>query len=320
MRRGGHLDDRVIARFVDDGERSDSLDDRQLHHLAGCTRCQSMLRGHRRARALLLRHDPAADLPAVAGSRPARISPAFASLAVVALALVVGAGVLARWNSNGSTVGPSPSEVAAVSTTPEDRPTPTLPATPSAEPTPTDTALSPTPTPEPRVTPEPTPSRTPAPTPAPTPVRRCLSTDVAVAIVPHHGGMPDPLYWEGNMGRLYGTFTLTNISPTPCRVDSLSTPQLINGDGKILIEGGSVAPTIMKTMRPGQTLTALVVSANLCAAPPIVAPVTVGFIMSEGKAAVAPPISPTDTQAVPPCSGDPSVPSGDIYIQNPGWQ
>jgi hypothetical protein len=173
--------------------------------------------------------------------------------------------------------------------------------------TPTPTA-TPVPTPTPEVTEAPTP--TPVPTPKPTPtVGPCYGASLAVTIVVDGG-----LAWQSGTGHEMATFQLKNTGSVPCQVKSKSQPLLLNGNDSILITGPDPGSAPMLMLAPNATLRASVQTSNLCAAPPIIAPVRVAFVMFGTGMVIAEPASPTDLAGVPPCIGDNSVPSGDVQM------
>ena len=169
---------------------------------------------------------------------------------------------------------------------------------------------SPTPvvTPTPEITPSPTPKPTPTPVPSPT-VAPCNGSNLTITIQTVSG-----LTWQGGSGHQLATFQLKNTGPVPCLVKAKSQPLLLNGDGSILITGPDPGSAGSLMLGPGATLKASVQTGNLCAAPPIVAPVQVAFVMSGTGLVTAAATSPTDVGGVPPCGGDATVPSGDIQM------
>ena len=167
---------------------------------------------------------------------------------------------------------------------------------------------TPVPTPTPEGTPSPTP--TPVPTPKPTPtVGPCFGGDLKI-VISVNGGVA----WQSTAGHEMADFTLTNTGSKPCLVKSKSQPLLLNGDGSILITGPDPGAVPMLMLAPNATLRASVQTSNLCAAPPIVAPVRVGFVISGSGLVTADAASPTDLAGVPSCLGDNNVPAGDIQM------
>ena len=173
---------------------------------------------------------------------------------------------------------------------------------------------TPTPSPTPEITPGPTPTKTPTPTKVPTPkppptVGPCYGGGLKISILVSGG-----VAWQSGTGHEMATFDLKNTGSAPCLIKSKSQPLLLNGDDSILITGpdpGSV-PNLM--LAAGATLRASVQTSNLCAAPPIVAPVRVAFVISGTGMVTADAASPTDLAGVPPCLADNTVPAGEIQM------
>ena len=67
-------------------------------------------------------------------------------------------------------------------------------------------------------------------------------------------------------------------------------------------------------MQPNGTLKSTVQTGNLCAAPPLVAPITVAFVLGASGLVYAAPASPSDMSGAPPCTGDNAVPAGEILM------
>jgi hypothetical protein len=106
------------------------------------------------------------------------------------------------------------------------------------------------------------------------------------------------------MGHRIAHVELTNTTTgVTCTIRALSRPQLVDGHGSVLINGGTPAASATLKMAPGAVLTALVQDGNYCLPEPV-APVTVAFVLG-GTAGriVATPVSPTDADGVPPCLG-----------------
>jgi hypothetical protein len=89
---------------------------------------------------------------------------------------------------------------------------------------------------------------------------------------------------------------------------------LLNGDESILIAGPDPGSAGTLMLDPNATLKTSVQTANLCAAPPIVAPVRVAFVMSGTGLVMAEATSPTEMGGIPSCQGPATVPSGDIQM------
>jgi hypothetical protein len=202
--------------------------------------------------------------------------------AALVLVLVVGVVVFARNGSDqniGGALVPTASPTAIA--------TPTATASPTA--TPKATAL-PTPTPKP-ATPKPATPKpaTAAPTPVPT-VGSCDPTTLVTRIT----------MWEGAAGSRIATVELTNGGPR-CTFPTMQRPQLVDGGGAVLIDGSNPTTTDTITVGPGEKLTTLVQDSNYCGPDPT-APVTIKFVLRDGRAIEAAPQSPTDA-TVPPCNG-----------------
>jgi hypothetical protein len=175
--------------------------------------------------------------------------------------------------------------------------------TPTPKPTPV-----PTPSPTPEITVAPTPTKAPTPKPVPT-VGPCFGGSLSLTIT-LQGGQA----WQSGTGHEMATFELKNTGSSQCIVKAKSKPLLLNGDGSILITGPDPGSASNLMLAPNGILHASVQTSNLCAAPPIAAPVRVAFIMSGTGMVIADPASPTDLAGVPPCMGDNGVPAGDIQM------
>ncbi len=204
---------------------------------------------------------------------PARYLAAAASIIVIA---VVGFAVLGR---GGPPVGGT-----------DASPTPTAPSV-----APTESA-----TPAAGVVPTESPASTEAVTPSPTPVggqsiALCHPADLSARIT----------LWDGAMGSRFATVELTNAGSVECRLDALDRVELVDGNDAVLIDGEPPAGGEILTLGPDQTVTTLVQDGNYCGPTPQ-APVTVAFVLPGGLGrVVAAPLSPTDVESVPPCSGPP---------------
>jgi hypothetical protein len=167
---------------------------------------------------------------------------------------------------------------------------------------------TPVPTPTPVVTPSPTP--TPVPTPKPTPTTGpCNGASLTITLT-LQGGQA----WQSSAGHEIASFLLTNTGSVACLVSSRSQPLLLNGDGSILISGPNPGSPAALLVPPNGTLRSSVQTGNLCAPPPLLAPIQVAFVMPGTGLVYAAPASPTDMGGIPPCNGDNSVPSGDIVM------
>jgi Protein of unknown function (DUF4232) len=180
---------------------------------------------------------------------------------------------------------PSPTDVAIASPSPQAV-VPVASPTVSAPPTPTVSA-------------PPTPTLTPSP--SPTPIGRCDPANLAARIT----------LWEGAAGHRIAHVELTNAGSVRCTVRSMEKPQLVDGNGSVLIDGAAPASSKALTMAPGAVLKTLVQDSNYCGPAPV-APVSVAFVLTDGRRFVATPFSPRDA-TVPPCNGAGSA--ADIEMQ-----
>lgn len=206
------------------------------------------------------------------------------TFAAAAIAVVLGAAVLAFL-----VLRPVPGGVGDRATQP-----PSATASSSASP-----SASATPSPSPVASA----SASPAPTVTPSPVLvGCAATDLRAQIVS----------WEGAAGHRIANITLTNASASACTVAVMARPQLIDGRGTVLIDG--LPPTGSATLLvvPGGILKTQVQDGNYCGAAPA-APVRIRFIEAGGTRYDAAPPSPTDV-TVPPCLSTPGS-AGDIQMK-----
>ena len=118
--------------------------------------------------------------------------------------------------------------------------------------------------------------------------------------------------WEGAAGHRIADVELANIGPVSCLVDTLMRPQLVDGDGSVLINGASPSPSTLILLDPGDVLSTLVQAGNYCGPDPA-PPVSVAFIYGDGDSIVATPLTPTDV-TLPPCLGA-SGSAGTIEMQ-----
>jgi len=146
------------------------------------------------------------------------------------------------------------------------------------------------------------PTALPSPTGSP-PVAVCDPATLAARITE----------WTGAAGHRIASVELTNAGTASCTINALSQPQLIDGQGTVLIDGAPPAPSALLTVNPGAILRTLVQDSNYCGPAPV-PPVTVAFILPGGAGRIlATPLTPTDTSGVPPCNGPGSL--GDIEMQ-----
>jgi hypothetical protein len=163
------------------------------------------------------------------------------------------------------------------------------------------------------VTPSPAPSPTAAITPSPVPVATaapiptlgpCAASSLAARIVS----------WDAGAGHRTAHVELTNTGSVACTVNALARPQLINGNGSVLINGAAAAASPILTLAAGAVVKTLVQDDNYCG-PAATAPVTVAFVFGNGARVVASPVSPTDVDGVPPCFGS----TGPAVIEMQPW-
>jgi len=161
------------------------------------------------------------------------------------------------------------------------------------------------------VSPGPSPSPTAAPTPSPAPVATakpvptpgpCAASSLAARIVS----------WDAGAGHRTAHVELTNAGSVACTINALARPQLVNGNGSVLINGAVAAASATLTLAAGAVVKTLVQDDNYCGPAPT-APVTVAFVFGNGARVVASPVSPTDLDGVPPCFG--STGAGVIEMQ-----
>lgn len=120
------------------------------------------------------------------------------------------------------------------------------------------------------------------------------------------------LSWNAGAGHRTANVQLTNVGTTSCKIPNLAKPQLVGGDGKVLIDGTTPTSTTVLTLAPNDVVSTLVQDANYCGATPT-APITVAFVFSGSVGRiVAGPVAPDDVDGLPPCTGS-TVP-GDIEM------
>jgi hypothetical protein len=120
--------------------------------------------------------------------------------------------------------------------------------------------------------------------------------------------------WEGATGHRIASVELTNTGSAGCTVAALLQPQLVDGNGAVLIDSPAPAPSAAVSVTSGGVLKTLVQDGNYCGPAPA-APVSVAFVFPGGLGRiVAMPLSPTDTSGVPPCLGAPGS-AGEIEMQ-----
>ena len=137
----------------------------------------------------------------------------------------------------------------------------------------------------------PTPAATPSPTAAA--IAACAPAQLAARIT----------MWEGAAGSRIAHMEMTNTGPGACNLETIDRPQLVDGRGTTLIDGASPSSSPTLTLAAGGVVTTLVQDSNYCGAAPK-APVSLVFVLSDGRKIVAAPLSPTDA-TLPPCNGAP---------------
>lgn len=162
-----------------------------------------------------------------------------------------------------------------------------------------------------------TPTATATSTPGSTPTTKPSAT----ATAPAAAGACDPAMlaaritmWEGAAGHRIASIELTNAGTAECTVAALLQPQLVDGNGAVLIDSPVPAASADLSVIPGGVLKTMVQDGNYCGPAPL-APVSVAFVFPGGLGRiVATPLSATDTDGVPPCLGAPGS-AGDIEMQ-----
>jgi hypothetical protein len=142
---------------------------------------------------------------------------------------------------------------------------------------------------------------------SPTPIPSAASPASAPTPAASAIGPCDPAHlvaritlWEGAAGHRIADVELTNAGSSPCIVQAILVPQLVDGHGSVLINGTApAAEDPFLTIAPGAVLKTLVQDGNYCGPTPA-APVSVAFVQADGSRFVATPFSPTDV-TVPPC-------------------
>jgi uncharacterized protein DUF4232 len=107
--------------------------------------------------------------------------------------------------------------------------------------------------------------------------------------------------WEGAAGSRIADVEVTNTGRAACTLEKLERPQLIDGAGRVLIDGTTPATSGVIELVPGGRVTTLVEVSNYCGAVPV-PPVRVAFVLHDGNPFVAAPPTPSDA-TVPPCNG-----------------
>jgi hypothetical protein len=118
--------------------------------------------------------------------------------------------------------------------------------------------------------------------------------------------------WEGAAGSRIADVELTNTGSMACGLERMAKPQLVSGQGDVLIDGATPAATTVIAFAPGDVLKTLVRASNYCG-PAAQRWVSVAFVTSYDALFVAAPLTPTDT-TLPPCNGAPGS-AGTIEMQ-----
>jgi hypothetical protein len=196
------------------------------------------------------------------------------ALAGVAIAIALGSAVLFLLVLRPSgEVGSSPSPSTPIVVVASPSPSASASASPVASPVPSST-----------------PKATPKPTVVPA-VAPCDPAKLAARIT----------IWEGAAGSRGAQVQMTNTGSSACTVRAMERPQLVDGQGKVLIDGPAPGSSASLTVPAGGVLKTEILDSNYCGAAPT-APVTVAFVLDDGHKIVAAPLSPTDA-TVPPCNG-----------------
>jgi hypothetical protein len=180
--------------------------------------------------------------------------------------VVVGAAVWLGNRGPSGPVGATPSTVPSASAPATAAATPTAATTPTATATPTAAAIGP-----------------------------CDPAQLAARIT----------MWEGAAGHRIAHLEMTNTGSSACTLETMARPQLVDGRGTTLIDGASPSSSATLKFAPGGVVTTLVQDGNYCGPAPK-APVSVVFVLSDGRKIVAAPLSPTDA-TLPPCNSAPGT-------------
>lgn len=149
---------------------------------------------------------------------------------------------------------------------------------------------------------------TPSPVTAPPSAPTASSSAIDATPPATAGGPCDPgrlvvviTSWDGAAGSRTATLTLKLDGVDGCTIDARWRPELVDGSGRVRIQGDIVRDTGTLDLRAGETLTTLAQASNDCQAPPQ-PPVTIAFVLADGSRVVARPVSSTDV-TTPPCNG-----------------
>jgi hypothetical protein len=107
--------------------------------------------------------------------------------------------------------------------------------------------------------------------------------------------------WEGAAGSRIAAVEVVNQGASTCLLQAMARPQLVDGHGDVLIDGRDPTDQVTVPLAPGAVARTLVEASNDCKPAPT-PPVSVAFLMSDGRRLVAAPVAPDDA-TVPPCLG-----------------
>jgi hypothetical protein len=120
--------------------------------------------------------------------------------------------------------------------------------------------------------------------------------------------------WDGAAGHRIASVELVNGGADPCELFALARPQLVDGQGTILIDGQPPGASQALEIAPGGMLRTEVQDSNYCGPEPV-APVTVAFVfpLGLGRVVAAPDVTGS-LGGLPPCLG-PAGSAGTIEMQ-----
>jgi hypothetical protein len=155
--------------------------------------------------------------------------------------------------------------------------------------------------------PPPSGSPTAEPTPGPTPSQGPFATPGIASCVPADLAARTTM-WEGAAGNRIAHVELTNTGSRSCTLQTMNRPQLVDAQGSVLIDGSESPTSADITFVPGGVVTTLVQAGNYCGPAPVL-PLSVAFVLSEGRMVATPPSPPPPSDlALPPCLGAPDSP------------
>lgn len=166
------------------------------------------------------------------------------------------------------------------------------------------------------------PSASPS-TAAPTSVATEPAPPSAVTLTPSPGGSiaaslclalsVQVTSWTGATGHRIATVELQNLGPDPCTLPALMQPQLVDGNGAVLIDVSPPGVSEAMTVASGGVLRTMVQDSNYCGPAPV-PPVSIAFLIPGLPRVVASPLTSTDTSGLPPCLGLPGS-AGTVEMQ-----